>query len=58
MRRPVVVLSIVIGAAALSVGFVAGCGGNDKPPLTPDMAEPLPDGADAGASSTPPAPPK
>lgn len=66
MRRPhallalsvrfVVPLAFVVLGAAL--GIVA-CGGNDKPPLTPDNLEPTTESPEAGATpaatGTPPA---
>lgn len=52
MRRLLVLLTLAGGLGAL-FGVVA-CGGNDKPPLTPDLVEPPPD-LEAGAPPTPPA---
>jgi len=49
MRRLVVLLSLCAAVGALGV---VACGGNDKPPLTPDTvdpASPTGEGADAGA---------
>lgn len=57
MRRLLVLLTLAVGLGALGVGLVA-CGGNDKPPLTPDTVEPLPDGTEAGAPTTTPPPAK
>ena len=51
MRRLVVLLTLAVG---LGVIGVVACGGNDKPPLTPDTVEPPPDGVEAGAPTTPP----
>ena len=50
------------GFAAVSV-LVAGvacaaCGGNDKPPLTPDNLDPSVENAEAGAPTTPAPPAK
>lgn len=53
MRRLVVLLAIC--GAAVGLGSVA-CGGNEKPPLTPDSEVKSPDLGDAGASA-PSAPP-
>jgi hypothetical protein len=54
MRRILVLLTLAVGLGA--IGLVA-CGGNDKPPLTPDTVEPPPDGQlDAAAPGTPTAP--
>ena len=61
MRRLVVLFTLfALGAAAVAasgLGVIA-CGGNDKPPLTPDSADPMAmDGADGGAAPGPgPAP--
>jgi hypothetical protein len=53
MTRFVVLLAIGVGAVAL--GTLA-CGGNDKPPLTPDSTDtPSLDATEAGAPTTPPA---
>jgi len=54
MRRLLVLLMLTVAASTLGV---LACGGNDKPPLTPDLVEPPPDQAEAGAP-TPPAPAK
>jgi hypothetical protein len=59
MRRPHALLALSVAfvvplALAASLGVVA-CGGNDKPPLTPDNLEPATDSPEAGA--TPAAPP-
>lgn len=54
MTRFVVLLAIC--AAALGLGSV-GCGGGEKPPLTPDT-EVKPDLGDAGASAPAPSPAK
>lgn len=48
MTRIVVLLALSCAAAAL--GTVA-CGGNEKPPLTPDTEVKSPDLGDAGASA-------
>ena len=56
MRRPHALLatSVAFVVLAASLGVVA-CGGNDKPPLTPDNLEPA-DNAEAGAPTTPTTP--
>jgi hypothetical protein len=59
MRRLLVVLSLASASlAAAIVGPLAlvACGGNDKPPLTPDSLEPSAEHAEAGAPSTPSTP--
>jgi hypothetical protein len=60
MRRPhaLLALSGVLAFIALagSAGLVA-CGGNDKPPLTPDNLEPA-ENAEAGAAPVAPTPSK
>jgi hypothetical protein len=38
MRRLVVLLSLCAGLGALA-GVAVACGGNDKPPLTPDSVD-------------------
>ena len=43
------VLPLAVVALAASLGVVA-CGGNDKPPLTPDNLEPTTDSPEAGAA--------
>lgn len=48
MTRLVVLLAI--SATAVVFGTVA-CGGNDKPPLTPDSEVKTPDVGDAGPSA-------
>lgn len=56
MRRLLVLLSLAAASlAAATVGPLAlvACGGNDKPPLTPDSLEPSAESAEAGAPSTP-----
>ena len=56
MRRLLVLLSML---ALASLGTVVACGGNEKPPLTPDTVEPMPEGVEAGApahSAAPSAP--
>jgi hypothetical protein len=46
------------GAAALATCVaLAACGGNDKPPLTPDNLDPSVENADGGAPTTPSTPP-
>ena len=54
MRRLLVLLSLCAGLGALGALALA-CGGNDKPPLTPDSLEPTIDPPEAGAPvATPP----
>ncbi len=48
MTRLAVLLAI--SAAAFAIG-TAACGGNEKPPLTPDSEVKAPDTGDAGASA-------
>ncbi|CAN5842146.1 hypothetical protein BH11MYX4_BH11MYX4_04930 [soil metagenome] len=55
MRRLLVLLTLTVAASALGV---VACGGNDKPPLTPDLVEPPADQLEAGAPTAPPAPAK
>jgi hypothetical protein len=56
MGRLFVLLTVVTAAGGLgAVGMVA-CGGENKPPLTPDLVEPPPDQLEAGAPSTTPPP--
>ena len=60
MRRLLVLFTLAAGLASFSVLGLVACGGNDKPPLTPDGVEPTPETAEAGApatSSTPSATP-
>jgi hypothetical protein len=56
MRRPLVLFTLAAGlvsfTALAGLGVVA-CGGNDKPPLTPDTQEPLSENPDAAAPSAP-----
>lgn len=52
MRRLLVLFTLAAGLGSFSVLGVA-CGGNDKPPLTPDIVEPMPENAEAGAPATP-----
>ena len=45
MRRPLVLLALSVAfvvpfALAACAGASSACGGNDKPPLTPDNLEP------------------
>ncbi len=54
MTRIVVLLALV--GAATALGTVA-CGGNEKPPLTPDTEMKTPDLGDAGAPDPSAAPP-
>ena len=54
MRRPHALLAVVVASAALIASLVVACGGNDKPPLTPDN---LDDNAEAGAAPAPTTPP-
>ena len=56
MRRLLVLLTLAVGLGAAGVVLVA-CGGNDKPPLTPDTAEPPADLQDAAAPPTAPGAP-
>lgn len=54
MRRLLALLTLAVALGAAGLGVVA-CGGNDKPPLTPDLVEPPTDPVEAGAPpSTPP----
>jgi len=53
MRRFVALLALAAGLGGIGLAFVA-CGGNDKPPLTPDLVEPE---VEAGAPGTPPTTP-
>jgi hypothetical protein len=54
MRRPHALLALFgVVAFVASLGVVA-CGGNDKPPLTPDNLEPTTDNPEAGATTTAP----
>ena len=52
MRRPHALLAVSVVAsvasAALIASLVVACGGNDKPPLTPDN---LDENAEAGAAA-------
>ena len=48
-------LTLAVGLGAIGL---AACGGNDKPPLTPDTVEPPTDLQDAAAPPTAPAPAK
>jgi len=51
MRRPHALLALSV---AFVVAFVVvACGGNDKPPLTPDNLEPTTDNPEAGATPAP-----
>ena len=58
MRRPHALLAVSVVAsvasAALIASLVVACGGNDKPPLTPDN---LDENAEAGAAPATPAAP-
>jgi hypothetical protein len=56
MRRPHALLALsgalatfALVVLAASAGVVA-CGGNDKPPLTPDNLEPMTDSPEGGAT--------
>jgi len=55
MRTLVAQLTLAAVVVALGSAAVVACGGNDKPPLTPDLVEPVnpPDAPDAA----PPPPP-
>ena len=57
MRRLLVLLSVFSLALGLSALGLTACGGNDKPPLTPDSVEPGLEGAEAGAVGPTTAPP-
>lgn len=57
MRRLLVLLAVGVGCAGFGVLGLGACGGNDKPPLTPDTVEPTLDTPEAGAPATPPATP-
>lgn len=63
MRRPHALLALSVAfvvplafvaplALATSLGVVA-CGGNDKPPLTPDNLEPMTENPEAGTTPPP-----
>lgn len=54
MKRLVVLLAVSAGLS--SFGAIA-CGGNDKPPLTPDTVEPPTEATEAGAPAAPTAAP-
>ena len=57
MRRLLVLLALSACAGFVGVLILPACGGNDKPPLTPDSLEG--DTPEGGAPSTPtPPPPK
>lgn len=47
MRRPHALLAL---SALFALAAVVACGGNDKPPLTPDNLEPGAENADGGAA--------
>jgi hypothetical protein len=53
MRRLLVLLTLAVGLGLIAPLALSACGGNDKPPLTPDLIEPTPDQLEAGAPSTP-----
>jgi hypothetical protein len=49
MRRPHALAAFAFVVLAAVAGVVA-CGGNDKPPLTPDNLEPMSDSPEGGAA--------
>ena len=49
MRRPHALLALS-GVLAFVVLAVVACGGNDKPPLTPDNLEPTSENPEGGAT--------
>jgi hypothetical protein len=56
MRRLLVLLSLLsLSALVAGVGGlgITACGGNDKPPLTPDTVEPSGDNPDSGTATPP-----
>jgi hypothetical protein len=57
MSRMLVLFAFALSTTVVGVGMVA-CGGNDKPPLTPDGVDPALEGADAGAPVAPAPGPK
>ena len=54
MRRLFVLLTLAAGLGLVAPLGLVACGGNDKPPLTPDLVEPPSDALEAGAPVTPP----
>jgi len=52
MRRPHALAASAFVVLAAAAG-VAACGGNDKPPLTPDNLEPMSESPEGGATSAP-----
>ena len=57
MRRFLVLVTLAVGLGALGL-VLAACGGNDKPPLTPDQVEPPTETLEAGAPPAAPTPTK
>ena len=57
MRRLLVLLALSACAGFVGVLVLPACGGNDKPPLTPDSLEGDTPEAGTPAPSTPTAPP-
>ena len=53
MRRLLVLLTIAVGLGLIAPLALSACGGNDKPPLTPDLIEPPPGEVEAGAPAPP-----
>ena len=56
MKKVVSSVSIGLALVALTAAGVLACGGPDKPPMTPDVADPTLDGPDGGAAPAPSAP--
>ena len=55
MRRLLVLLALSACAGSAGVVVLSACGGNDKPPLTPDNLETT-ENPEAGAAPAAPAP--
>jgi hypothetical protein len=53
MRRLLVLLSLSALIGGAGVLGVTACGGNDKPPLTPDSLEPTGENPEAGTAAPP-----
>lgn len=58
MRRLLVLLALAASFGSVGVLVLPACGGNDKPPLTPDNLEPSVENPEAGAAPAPSAPAK